>query len=188
MPIWYNYIVILPLKERYDDDGSRELFSIPISIDGVGQFTASAIGSQNQIELLRIATLDSDGNLTHKQIETVALIKAHLLAVLRITYDSSIQEFRQGLTYMGLGAKDVDGRPSFHISIEVHSNRAKVDGNNIANVFLATESIRHLIILVGDAQDGTLPLHYRYLSLYKAFESEFKSAGKWKSLKMRSLS
>jgi hypothetical protein len=39
-----------------------------------------------------------------------------------------------------------------------------------------------LIILIGDAQDGGLPLHYRYLSLYRAYESEFKSSGKWSNL------
>jgi hypothetical protein len=83
---------------------------------------------------------------------------------------------------LSLGARDVAGRPDFHIRIEVRTNQLKVDGNNIANVFLATESIRHLIILIGEAQDGGMPLHYRYLSLYKAFEAEFKSAGKWMKL------
>lgn len=179
MPIWYNYIIIMPLKEQYDDDGSRDLFSIPINIKDVGQFVASAIGSQNEIELIRIATMDSDGNLIHKQIESVQLIKAHLFAVLRTTYDASIQEFRQDQTLLSLGSKDVAGKPDFHIKIELHTNRPKVDGNNIANVFIATENIRHILILVGEAQDGGIPLHYRYLSLYKAFEAEFKPTGKW---------
>jgi hypothetical protein len=71
VPIWYNYTIILPLKEQYDDDGSRDLFSTPISINGVGQFTASGIGSQNEIELIRIATIDIDGNLTAKQVESI---------------------------------------------------------------------------------------------------------------------
>jgi hypothetical protein len=111
MPIWYNYAIILPLKEQYDDDGSKDLFTIPITINDVGEFAASAVGTQDQIELLRIATLNSDGNLTSKQMETVSLIKAHLLAVLRITYDIDIQEFRQGQTILALGTKDVGGRP-----------------------------------------------------------------------------
>lgn len=178
MSIWYNYIIISPLKEQYDDDGSRDLFSIPVNIKG-GQFVASGIGSQNEIELIRIATIDSDGNLTHEQIESVQLIKAHLFAVLRTTYDASIQEFRHDQTFLSLGSKDVAGQPDFHIKIELHTNRHKVDGNNIANVFMATESIRHILILIGDAQDGGMPLHYRYLSLYKAFEAEFKPTGKW---------
>jgi hypothetical protein len=134
------------------------------------------------IELLRIATMDSDGNLTSKQMDAVSAIKAHLVAVLRLIYDMEIQEFRQSQTFLSLGAKDIDGRPDFHVKIEVNTHRKKLYGNNITNVFLATERIRHLIILVGDGQDGALPLHYRYLSLYKAFEAELKSGGKWAKL------
>jgi hypothetical protein len=167
MPIWYNYTIILPLREQYDDDGSTDLFSIPIHMEGLGHFSASGIGSQDRIELLRIATMDSDSNLTPKLMDPVSAIKAHLIAVLRLTYDIEIQEFRQSQTFLSLGAKDVDGRPDFHVRIEVNTDQKKSDRNNIANVFLATERIRHLIILVGDAQDGALPLHYRYLSYIK---------------------
>jgi hypothetical protein len=179
MSIWYNYIVISPLKEQYDDDGSRDLFSIPVNIDGVGRFVASGVGSPNEIELIRITTIDSDGNLTHKQIESVQLIKAHVFAVLRATYNASINEFRVDQTFLSLGCKDVAGKPDFHVKIELRANRDKVNGTNIVNVFVATENIRHILILLGEAQDGGIPFHYRYLSIYKAFEAEFKPTGKW---------
>jgi hypothetical protein len=45
--------------------------------------------------------------------------------------------------------------------------------------FVATENIRHIMNLLGEAQDGGMPFHYRYLSIYKAFEAEFKPTGKW---------
>jgi hypothetical protein len=57
-----QYTVILPLLDEYNDDGSRDLFSIPLEIKNVGHFEASAVGTTERIELIRIATLDSDGN------------------------------------------------------------------------------------------------------------------------------
>jgi len=183
MPIWYNYTIILPLQEEYKDDGTRDLFSIPIEVEGVGRFEASAIGNEDHVELLRVATLNSDGLLSQSQQESVVAIKSHLLAVLRITYDIDIQEFRQGTTFLGIGTKDVNGRPSLNVSLKVHNNQGKIDTRNIQNTFLATSRIQPLIVLIGDVQNGSLPLQYRYLSLYKAFELEFRPAGKWADLK-----
>jgi hypothetical protein len=183
MPTWYNYTIILPLKEQYEDDGSRDLFKIPIAVDGVGTFEASAIASQGRIEMLRVATMNSDGNLTSEQEKVVRTIKAQLIAVLRITYDLDIREYRRGSVFMSMGSKDVDGNPALSIRIEERGAFNTGSADNIKNTFLATTNIKPLIILMGDVQDGALPLQYRYLSLYKAFELEFRIAGKWADLK-----
>jgi hypothetical protein len=183
MPTWYNYTIILPLKEEYKDDGSNDLFRIPITVNGVGTFEASAIASHGRIEMLRVATLNSDGNLTSEQEKAVRTIKAQLIAVLRITHDLDIREYRRGSVFLSLGTKDVDGNPSLSIRIEERGALNLGNANNIKNTFLATINIKPLIILIGDVQDAALPLQYRYPSLYKAFELEFRVAGKWADLK-----
>jgi hypothetical protein len=110
MTIWYNYTVILPLVEEYKDDGSRDLFLIPVNVvNGIGRFEVSAVGTLERIELIRVvATFDSDVNLTPQQIEIIETLKTHLIATLRLTYDLDIQEFCQGTTFLSLGAKDMD--------------------------------------------------------------------------------
>jgi len=183
MPTWYNHNIILPLKEEYRDDGSRDLFTIPITVDGVGMFEACALADQGRIDMLRIATLNSDGNLTSDQQTTVGIIKMQLIAVLRITYDIDIREYRRGFSFVSIGSKDVNGKPDLNVRIEEHGTSSISNADNIKNTFLATINIKPLIILIGDVQDGALPLQYRYLSLYKAFELEFRTAGKWANLK-----
>ena len=182
MSVWYNYTVILPLLDEYNDDGSRDLFSIPLEIKNVGRFEASAVGTIERIELIRIATFDSDGNLTPQQVQIVSIIKQHLLAVLRLTHDVDIQEFRQGVKHLGIGTKDIDGKPDMHIRIEVLSGGKRTDWENVRNTFLNTTEMKHLIVLIGDVQNGALPLQYRYLSLYRAFELEFRTKGRWLNL------
>jgi hypothetical protein len=183
MPTWYNYTIILPLKDNYRDDGARDLFTIPVTVNGGGLFEACALEENGRIDMLRIATLNSDGNLTPDQQTSIGIIKTQLIAVLRITYDLDIREYRRGFTFLSLGSKDVNGRPDLNIRIEERDVHGIINAENIKNTFVATESIKPLIILMGDVQDGALPLQYRYLSLYKAFELEFRTAGKWANLK-----
>jgi hypothetical protein len=49
-------------------------------------------------------------------------------------------------------------------------------------VFAGSTKIRHLMKLLSDTQLLSLPLQYRYLSLYKIFELELKFGGKWNGL------
>jgi hypothetical protein len=147
MLVWYNYTVILPLLDEYNDDGSRDLFSIPLEIKNVGHFEASAVGTTERIELIRIATFDSDGNLTPEQVRIVSTMKQHIIAVLRLTHHVDIQEFRQGVTHLSIGAKDINGKPDLHIRIEVRSGK-RTDWENVRNTFLNTTEIKHLIVLL----------------------------------------
>ena len=68
MPRWFNYWLLHPLLSNYDDDGSTDLFSMPIDFKGVGRFEAAAVGVGGAITMIRLATLDSDGDLTSPQI------------------------------------------------------------------------------------------------------------------------
>src|SRR5271170_5595821 len=183
MAIWYNYCIVLPLKETYVDDGSRDLCTAHINITTAGEFQVSLVGTQTAIELIRVATLNSDGNLTPRQSETVGKIIDHMLAVLRLTFDADVQLFRKGPAPFSLGCRSVNDKPSLKFAIKEHLNIGFVfNADNIRNTFVHTASMRHLTILLGDTQDGALPLQYRYLSLYKAFELEFRASGKWVDL------
>src|SRR5215469_16193382 len=53
------------------------------------------------------------------------------------------------------------------------------DPENIRNVLVGSMGHQPLIKLLADAQMPLLPLQYRYLSLYKILELEFRLAGRW---------
>jgi len=183
MPRWFNYSLLHPLLCEYRDDGSTDLFVIPIEVKGVGQFEAAAIGGGGAVTMLRVTTLDSDGNLTPQQIEVIETVKAHLLAVLRLTYDIDIQEAHRMGSFISLGTRDVDERPDLNLRFEVPRIDTTIDWNNVKNVYTQSYGIKPLMILISDMQNGSLPLQYRYLSLYKAFEFEFRSGSQWRGLK-----
>lgn len=180
MPTWFNWSPLSPLLGKYVDDGTRDLCTADIAIQDTGDFQVSLVGNKNAIELIRVATLNSDGNLSPKQSETVSTLVDHTLAVLRLTHDVSADLIRFGENTISIGAHDNIGKPNLSINIEEMLNeRPLVSPDNIRNVFVASMEHRHLIKLLADAQTPTLPMQYRYVSLYKILELEFRVARRW---------
>jgi hypothetical protein len=68
---------------------SRSLHRV-ITISDVGNFQISLVGTKHSMELIRVATLNSDGNLSIKQSETVSKLVDHTLAILRLTHDVGV--------------------------------------------------------------------------------------------------
>jgi len=168
------------LIERYVDDGTRDLCTAEISIMDTGDFKVSLVGTKHRVELIRVATLNSDGNLSATQSETVGKLVDHMLAVLKLTHNGGVDLVRWGENAISLGAHDVEGKPDLNIQIsEIFGAQAEVAADNIRNVLVATMGHRPLIKLLADAQTPLLPLQYRYLSLYKILELEFRIAGDW---------
>lgn len=185
MPNWFNYRPLAPAVPKYMDDGTRDICSVTIS-DHVGEFEIGLIGSSKSVELVRVTTLNSDGDLTPAQSTMVSRLTNHMLAVLRITHASEIDVLRWGEQTISLGSHGQDGKPNLGVTIETILNaKNDIDGKNVASVFLATLDCAHLICLIADSQDARLPLQYRYLSLYKILELEFRRGSKWVGLSER---
>ena len=86
-------------------------------------------------------------------------------------------------TFISLGCHDVGERPDLHLRFEVpRTDNNAIDWHNVKNVYTQSYDLRPLIILISDTQNGSLPPQYRYLSLYKAFEFEFRVGSKWRGL------
>src|ERR1700682_3619748 len=135
MAIWFNYYPLAPLLDEYSDDGTRVLCTASVSIAASGDYEVSLIGGETSVEQIRVATLNSDGNLTELQSKTVSKLVDHMLAVLRFTYNEQIDAVRFGETMISLGAHDVGGRPSMRVRIEdVLGEASKVNSDNIRNV------------------------------------------------------
>jgi hypothetical protein len=177
---WFNWSPLSPLMERYVDDGTRDLCTADISIEDAGNFKLSLVGTKRHIELIRVATLDSNGNLSAKQGETIGKLVDHTLAILKLTYDVGVDLVRWGANTISIGAHDVNGKPNLSVRIsEIIDAHAEVAVENIRNVLVASMGQRPLFKLLADAQMPLLPLQYRYLSLYKILELEFRVARRW---------
>lgn len=183
MPTWFNYIPLAPLLEQYTDDGTRDLCTAKISIATAGDFEVSLVGTPSAVELIRVATLNSDGNLNPVQIETVGKLMDHMFAVLRFTYNADVAAVRFGENRISLGSHDNDGKPSLAIKMRPENDESyRVPSDNIRNVFVSSMKIRHLMKLLSDTQNPEIPLQYQFLSLYKIFELEFRRGRKWHGL------
>ena len=182
MPTWFNYSPLAPMLERYFDDGSRDLCKAEISIGDTGDFELCLVGNESSIELIRVATLNSHSP-NPKQAETIGKLMDHMLAVLRFTYRTDVDFVRTGEGHLSLGQRDVNGKPALDCSLrEMIDENFRVNADNIRNTFIASMGFRHLMKLLSDTQNNNLPLQYRYLSLYKAFELEFREGRKWPKL------
>jgi hypothetical protein len=145
--------------ETYSDDGTRDLCTAEISIKDTGNFQVSLVGTKHAIELIRVATLDSDGNLSPKQSETVGKLVDHMLAVLRLTHNVAADLIRFGENTISLGAHDKDGKPNLQVKIgEIQGALPEVASDNIRNVLIASMPHRHLIKLFADAAYASPPI------------------------------
>jgi hypothetical protein len=167
MPTWFNYAPLAAGITKYADDGKRDLCKATISIIDVGEFEVGLVGTPTSVELIRVATLDSDGNLTPAQSATVAKLVDHMISVLRMNYDRDIARLSWHDQTISLGSHGQDGQPNLSIDISDITPPNTHDFENIARVFAGSADIRHLIKLLSDAQLSGLPIQYRYLSLYK---------------------
>lgn len=182
---WFNYTPLAPLIEKYSDDGSHDLFSIECDLDAEGQYRVAAIGDHETVQLIRVQTMNSDGDLTPRQARTVSQLIDHMISVLRFTTDQHVEKLWFGQETMNFGSHgDINGNPKFGVSISLHSpSDYQTDFESVAAIYSRTVRDRSLFKLLGDSQHPALPLQYRYLSLYKMLEHEFRIGKKWPNLR-----
>ena len=177
MNVCYYYLIVEPLLSEYKDDPSVEPASYTIVKTKSKEYKVSFFTNNSQLYMIRIDIPDMpDETIPETDLEKIQTIKEHILSVLRLTYDHNVSLFPRPIWNFRKQGQD----PSLHIKIDQIINpNFDPHVENIRNVFIATFPIRVQIKLFSDSQDKRLPLQYRYLSLYKLLELEFKKRGKW---------
>ncbi|MBW5434537.1 hypothetical protein FXB41_07025 [Bradyrhizobium canariense] len=179
---WYNYTPLAPLIEWYRDDGSRDLLFRECTIDGT-TYRVAVVGEIHAPEIIRVETVDSDGNLTPEQGRIVGQLIDHVITVLRLTTPLHIEKLWFGRDTISFGSHgDAAGKPHFGVSISEHFAHLRPDWTNTAAVFDRTYNERAFFKLLADVAQPNLPLQYRFLSLYKVIEHEFREGKKWPRL------
>lgn len=173
----YYYFAVEPLVERYEDTPEiKPLISIPVHTQSKS-FEISFFALDNQLHMIRVAVPNLvEERISDEDAKIVQTLKEHALSVLRVTYDHDVSLFP--LHWWSFAEEGKEYRAS--ILMKQHPESAfGIYGNNIRNVFVSTFPLRHHMALISDSQDSRVPLQYRYLSLYKILELEFKKLGKW---------
>lgn len=174
----YYYFAVEPLVERYEDKPEiKPIISIPVQTTSK-TFEISFFALDNQLHMIRVSVPNLvEERISDEDAKIVQTLKEHALSVLRVTYDHDVSLFP--FHWWSFAEEGKEYRAS--ILMKEQPERAfGIYANNIRNVFVSTFPLRHHMALISDSQDNRVPLQYRYLSLYKILELEFKTLGKWK--------
>jgi hypothetical protein len=179
----YHYTPISPLREEYSDDGSTVILSINCGMKDGRVFDISLLGTDDTIVSIRVTTpLLNEDKLSNEDKNRITGLVEHMLAVLRLTYDVEADFVRTGNSYITMMSFVGGGQgPRLHIrgiGREINPGY-KIKVHNIATVFCNTSKLKEIVRLAADSQHPTLPIQYRYLTLYKIFERDFKKNKRW---------
>ncbi len=176
MKTCFYYWLVEPVANEVTDDPSRSpAFNIPIDYDGAKYDFALFLNSANLPEFGRLTILNlREENIPESLLPLLQIAKEHLLSTLRFTFDINTTLFPYSIwTYTQ------NGKPhSLRLQLTIHEDQT-FDVKRAENFFGATFSHREELRLLIDGTDARIPLQYRFLSLYKILESEFKMGGKW---------
>lgn len=173
MPTYFHHL--LPLSPPPPTDERAEV-KVQQQIPGTGidghPFTISLLGRSHTVDAIAI-TMNND-TPEDRKVKRVEAIGNHLLAALRISYDASADGIR--LAHDGcLNAcyESDDELPAlvFDVSKNINDNHV-VNYHNIAIIFSEASrlGLQSVVSLIGEAALPSLPVHYRVLSLFRAFE------------------
>lgn len=164
--------------QRYvDNDSLQPLFEVPVATK-TKTYKVALFSTKNTIYMVRIMIPGlEEEKIPVEDMNRVLTLKEHMLSVLRVTYDEDVSI----TTHYFWIFRDQNEPPVLNIKFDLSLNPDfQVNGENIRSTYINTFSVRNHLRLFSDAQDKRIPLQYRYLSLYKLIELEFKQKGQWR--------
>jgi hypothetical protein len=182
---WFNYVPLSGVGPKINDDGSRVFCSVPIlrEAEGLPPVELAIIGDATKLDLVRVATPNTDGNLTQDERHKVGNILDHAILVLRLIFDSDIDRLCLAGKPIAIGqfGKE-DGSPQLSLTAEEFRNPPHYDADEIRNAIVATAPIRVQLSLLAEAAHPATPPSFKYLCYYKILELELRQNRKWVGL------
>jgi hypothetical protein len=170
--------LIEPLRENFEhDSNSSPAFEIPVIFNDVPYELSLYTDDSGLPEYARFKI----PNLKQREIPEDILpilqsVKEHLISCLRITYFGDV-----GFFPYAVWAFFEEGQPQ-SVSLNIFKKGGlKFDPINTRDFFAASFEFREEVRLFIHGIDNDVPLPYRYLSLYKILEINFREKGKWHS-------
>lgn len=177
MKTCHYYLIIEPLIQEYKENKDN-----PPSITGriitkTKEYEIAFFGNEHQLYMFRISIPDlTDEIIPEEELKIIQHLKEHLITSLRFSYNPSAQLFPRPIWTFVPSDKEF----SFGISMkEIYGTAEKRNLQNIRDTYLNSLNYSVQVKLISDAQNEYIPLQYRYLSLYKFLEFEFKEKRRW---------
>lgn len=169
-----------------DDDRLivRSRLQKAVLLDGEFSYTLSLLGSDLNVYAICVSTEQHDnGNISPKQQNHIPYLNNYALSALRITNSLNYDMYNDGdeslLAACLLGSKPYP--TELPLTIFRENRRKFVDYESILNIVGHTSSFIPQLALLGDSVIPASPTSYKFLSLYKIFEMDFSSQGKWRA-------
>jgi len=124
----------------------------------------------------------SKRGLREKSIPTkiqneITILKEHLLTSINLHFDPYARIRFNMHQFIEEG-----GKPDINILLDDGTKKKnQISANEFSDIFLGTFDYGNEFKLLSDAQKTYIPVQFRYLSLYKWLEMEFKTKGRWNS-------
>ncbi|MBK6543785.1 MAG: hypothetical protein IPG12_00645 [Saprospiraceae bacterium] len=171
-----HYYFILQERERYFDDGSGNYFynSKVVMVDS--PFRISLIHENGEIIMLRIIKEDlHEERIPKETYNQITILKEHILTSLNLFFDH-LARFRFDIhLFIKKGEK-----PDLNLLLRKEKNENSPTFSTDFTLLLENSfHFRNELKLIADAQKVFLPVQFRFLSLYKFLELEFKIKGVW---------
>ena len=180
----FYYVIDDAVEEFRDDDFHKPMWTVAINVRRTGtvdlaqEFSVAMFGDDHRISMFKIRVPAFDEASPEKDLEVVQTIKETMIAVLHFTYDHKAEIHTVHF------AADEEEDKTYSVALQmraVRNEQFQVQYENIRSSFVNAWPIRYDLKLLSYGTQDSLPLEFRYLSLYKLLELNFKAKGKWNS-------
>ena len=171
----YSYFVF-KTREKYFDDGNVNYFFDKYLFLNNSQYRVSLIYEDAQIIMARICKSGLKEKFIPTKIQSdITILKEHLLTSINIHFDPYARIRFNMHQFIEEG-----GKPDINILLDDGTKKKnQISANEFSDIFLDTFDYGNELKLLSDAQKTYVPVQFRYLSLYKWLELEFKTKGRW---------
>jgi len=180
-----HYWLIEPLRKDFaDTSGSTPAFEVPINFGNESYNVALFVDNDGLPEYARLEIPRlSKEEIPKELLPLIQAVKEHLLSILRFTYHPEANLFPRPIwTFVEEGTPHKIG-----LQISQITGKLSFDSDRARRVFIGSFPHREELRLLIDGLDKRIPLQYRYLSLYKILELNFRTQRKWRKKQLEAV-
>jgi hypothetical protein len=143
------YMPLVPLRERYSDDGSTVFLQTPVRASDGRIFEAALIGSTRDPLMIRISVFGIEENPPPEDIPKIDSVAELMISMLRIYYNNEISLVKGFLRFANLIDESLP--PSLKVSSTVTKPEINIDHDLLTAGLNASDEFRNIINLLSES-------------------------------------
>jgi hypothetical protein len=175
----FFYWILEPPPERITDKNGRTLaYEVTVNYNDRAHQVALFTNEAGQPEFVRLTLQGIEQeSLPEELLPFIQSMREHVLTTLHLGYDQRAQYFP---IHFWNFQSDRRGSTT-DVRLTLHGMRA-ADADLLRNVFTSTINYREHFRLYSNGTNEGIPQQYRFLSLYKLLEMQYRKGGDWSPL------